>query len=201
MGPVETPRIGPGTPERIGRVNTLIARVLGAATGTGPPNLFTTLARHRRLYRPWLLFASRLMPGGRLPAVDGELIILRVAASCGCEYEWQHHQHLGASAGLSPEEIARVRSGPTASGWSSRQALLLTATDELLADRTISGPTWRQLESELTEEQLIELPMLVGHYVMLAGTLNALGVRPDAPPRPPRGAFERIVRAIANRAR
>ena len=29
------------------------------------------------------------------------------------------------------------------------------------------------------ERQLIELCLLAGHYTMLAGTLNSLGVRPD----------------------
>ncbi len=40
------PRIRPGTPAEIGRLNTLIARAIGRAGRTDrPPNLFTTLAR------------------------------------------------------------------------------------------------------------------------------------------------------------
>ncbi|MDQ1680340.1 MAG: hypothetical protein QOI42_1199 [Frankiaceae bacterium] len=75
-----TPRIEPGTREQTGTVNALIARAIGLASGTaGPPALFTTLGRHRRLFRPWLRFAGRLMPGGKLPRRDGELVILRVA--------------------------------------------------------------------------------------------------------------------------
>lgn len=186
------PRIAPGTRAEIGVVNMAIARVLGVVAGTGPPNLFTTLARHRRLYRPWLRFAARLMPGGTLPAADTELVILRVAHRRGCAYEWRHHQQLAARAGLDAEKIDRVREGAEAGGWTPRQALLLAAVDELLDRTSLSDEVWRRLEEELSERQRIELPMLVGHYAMLAMTLNALRVQPDPLPRAPRTALGRL---------
>jgi hypothetical protein len=40
----------------------------------------------------------------------------------------------------------------------------------------ISDATWQGLRALLTIEQLVELPMLVGHYVLLAGMLRSLGV-------------------------
>jgi len=156
-------------------------RVLGLATGGRPPNVFTTLGRHRGLFRRWLWFAGGLMPGGKLPRVDTELVILRVAANAGSEYEWGHHERLGRKAGLSAEEIERVRSGPEAAGWSPRQALLLRAADELHADGRIGDELWAQLSQQLDEVRLIELCMLVGHYEMLAMTLGSLGVEPEAP--------------------
>ena len=73
------------------------------------------------------------MPGGRLPRTDTELVILRVAHNTGCEYEWGHHERIGRRAGLGAEEIDRVRDGAEAPGWSARQALLLSAVDELHA--------------------------------------------------------------------
>jgi AhpD family alkylhydroperoxidase len=173
------PRIAPGTSREIGRINAGIARAIGLATRSGPPNIFTTLARHRRLFRRWLRFAGALMPGGRLPRADTELVILRVAHVCECGYEWGHHERLGRRAGLSPQEIERVREGATAPGWSARQSLLLRATDELLERRTLADEIWDQLRPLLSDEQLIELCMLAGHYAMLAGTLNALRVEPD----------------------
>jgi AhpD family alkylhydroperoxidase len=173
------PRITPGTARDIGPINAAIARAIGLATRSGPPNVFTTLARHRRLFRRWLRFAGALMPGGRLPRKDTELVILHVANSCGCEYEWHHHERLGRRAGLSPDEIARVRDGADAPGWTPRQALLLRAADELLADHDLSDEVWGGLRPLLSDEQLIELCMLAGHYAMLAGTLNALQVEAD----------------------
>jgi AhpD family alkylhydroperoxidase len=195
---VTSPRIPPGTARDIGRVNFAIARALGLATGGGPPNIFTTLARHRGLFRKWLRFAGALMPGGTLPREDSELLILRVAHNTGCEYEWRHHERIGQSAGLTAEEVQRVREGPDADGWTPRRRLLLRAADELHADRTISDALWAQLCESLSDVDLIELCMLVGHYEMLAMTLNALRVEPDAQPigAPPRvlGVAQRILR-------
>jgi AhpD family alkylhydroperoxidase len=175
----EAPRIAPGGAREIGWANYAIARVLGEAAGGGaPPHIFTTLGRHRRLFRKWLRFAGALMPGGVLPRVDSELLILRVAHNTGCDYEWRHHERLGLAAGLSPEEIQRVREGANA-GWSGRQSLLLRAADELHAARTITDSLWAELRPLLSDAELIELCMLVGHYEMLAMTLNSLAVEPD----------------------
>ena len=175
------PRIHPGRRAETGVVNALIARVIGIGGGTvGSPGLFTTLGRHRRLFRPWLRFASRLMPGGKLPRRDAELVILRVAHLCGSAYEWGHHERIGRRFGLTREDIERVREGSGAAGWDARQQAILAAVDELHATRTLSDGTWAALEDAgLDTTQLIELPMLAGHYEMLAMTLNSLGVEPD----------------------
>jgi len=51
------------------------------------PQLFALLGRHRRLFWPWLWFASRLMPNGRLDARVREILILRTAWNCRSRYE------------------------------------------------------------------------------------------------------------------
>jgi AhpD family alkylhydroperoxidase len=180
---VAGPRIEPGSPAEIGWVNAAITRVIGAAVGGRPPHLFTTLARHRRLFRRWLRFASALMPGGTLPRADTELLILRVAANCGCDYEWRHHERIALTAGLTVEQIAAVRDGQA--DFSPRQRVLLRAADELHAQRDLSDATWTELSEFLSDSELIELCMLVGHYEMLAMTLNSLRVEPDALPDRP----------------
>lgn len=174
-------RIAPGTRAETGLLNALIARAIGLGAGTvGPPALFTTLGRHRRLFRPWLRFASALMPRGALPRPDAELVILRVATLCDSEYEWTQHERIAPRAGLDEAAVARVRAGPDAPGWSARQAAILRAVDELHSSRTLGDAAWDALRAAgLSETELIELPLLAGHYEMLAGTLNALRVPPD----------------------
>jgi AhpD family alkylhydroperoxidase len=176
----------------------MLAWAIGVAGGGGPPHLFTTLARHRRLFRRWLGFASALMPGGLLPQADTELVILRVAHDTGCEYEWHHHERLALTAGVSAEEVQRVREGHDAPGWSRRQRLLLRAADELHAERTISSALWSELRWLMSDAELIELCLLIGHYEMLAMTLNSLRIQPDSlPDEPPR--LTRALRSIVAR--
>jgi AhpD family alkylhydroperoxidase len=167
------PRIPPGTTADIGRVNAVIVGVLGRVGGAS--NIFATLARHRRMFRPWLRFAGRLMPFGKLPRRETELVILRVAHNCDCAYELAQHERIARRAGLSAEEISRA--GVALSGFAGRDALVLRAADELHASRVISDELWSELRDSFSEVELIELCMLVGHYEMLAMTLNSLRVQ------------------------
>jgi AhpD family alkylhydroperoxidase len=177
------PRLAPGGLRDIGAVNWVVCRALSFAAGVPDVHLFSTLARHRRLFRAWLRFAGALMPGGTLPRRETEAVILRVSHVRGCRYEHEHHVALARRAGLSDEEIGRVAAGPAAFREGTRERALLAATDELLARRELEDGTWDALRAHLTEAEAIEACLLVGHYDMLAMTIGALRVAPDASPR------------------
>ncbi len=198
-----TPRIAPGGRAEIGLVNDLVSRALGAAAGGRPPNIFTTLGRNRSLFRRWLRFAGALMPGGHLPRIDSELVILRVAHNCSCDYEWHHHERLGRLAGLSVEQIAAAREPEPepAAHFSERQRLLLRVVDALHETRDLPDELWTPLRAELSDQDVIELFLLAGHYEMLAMTLNALRVQPDAPAGPPARAALAVQRLMERSSR
>jgi alkylhydroperoxidase family enzyme len=171
------PRVSPlPQAEWDGKTRELIESATAGVVGAGAPNIFTTLVRHRRLFRRWSAFGGVLLTGA-LPARGRELVILRTGWLCQAVYEWGQHVRLGRLAGLSDEEIRRVIAGPTAQGWGPVEAALLRATDELHADACISDATWATLADNFSTEQLIELPMLVGQYHLVAFTLNSLGVQ------------------------
>lgn len=144
------------------------------------PLVFQVLMRNRRLFYPWVRFAARLMPGGKLGRRDTELVILRVGWNSRCRYEWGQHVEIAQLAGLSAEQVHRVSQGPQAEGWAPHQAALLQAVDELFADKVISSATWATLAGRYSTEQLIELTLLIGSYQMLAGALNSLAIPLDA---------------------
>jgi alkylhydroperoxidase family enzyme len=170
------PRIPPGRGRELGLFARVVTALAGRATRGRSVNIFATLGRNRRMFRQWLMFAGRLMPFGTLPRPDVELVILRVGWNCRAEYEWAQHQGIARRAGLDDAAIARVGEGPDADGWTPRQAAILAAVDELHAERHLSDATWERLSAQLDEPRLIELCMLVGHYEMLAMTLNSAGV-------------------------
>jgi AhpD family alkylhydroperoxidase len=176
---VSAPRIAPGGRGDVGLFAWGFARIAGRVSRTNPPNLFLTLGRHPRLFRGWLRFAGRLMPGGKLPRRESELVILRVANLTGCEYEREHHVRLGRRAGLTGKEIERVAEGPGAAGWSDRDRMLLETVDALHTERDLDDDQWRSLRSHLDERETIELLLLAGHYEMLATTINTLRIETD----------------------
>jgi alkylhydroperoxidase family enzyme len=155
--------------------------------GAGATNIFTTLVRHRRLFRRWSMFAGVLLTG-TLPARDRELVILRTGWLCQAPYEWGQHVRLGRRAGLTDDEIQRITEGPGGAGWTPLEVALLTATDELHGDGCISDATWAVLAASYTEQQLIEVPIVIGQYHLVSFTLNSLGVQgePGLPVMPGR---------------
>ena len=164
-----TPRITPGRARDVGPLTWIISWVSGRVQGTGPPNIFLTLGRNRGLFLGWVHFAGKMMPGGKIPNRDTEMIILRTARTRVCEYEILHHE-------LRAKKYGYDEAAPP----SARDAILLGATDELLATRNLSDETWSALGTQLNDKQRIEFLMLVGHYDMLATTINTLRVEPDA---------------------
>ena len=147
-----------------------------ASAVSAASNIFATLVRHPGLVRKWLPFGGKLL-AGRLPARDRELLILRTGWHCRSPYEWGQHVVIGRSVGLTDEEIARIPAGPDGGGWDDFDATLLRAADELHADAGLSDATWSALAARYDERQLIEVPMVVGHYHLVAFTLNSLGVQ------------------------
>ena len=133
-----------------------------------------TLVRAPGLFRRWLPFAGKLL-SGKLPARDRGLLILRTAWNCRAGYEWGHHVAIGLESGLTCDEVDRVPDGPGAA-WPAPDSLLLKAADELHMEQRLSEATWEGLSARYDTQQLIELPMLVGHYHLVAMTLNTLGV-------------------------
>lgn len=170
-----TPRIPPLPPEE---QDDQARELLGQANAPGAPasNIFTTLVRHPGLFRRWLPFGGKLL-AGKLSARDRELLILRTGWLCTSPYEWGQHVLIARTSGVTDDEIERVKAGPDAPGWSADDATLLRAADELHTDHRIGDATWAALAERFDERQLIEVPMVVGHYHLVAMTLNSLGVQ------------------------
>jgi alkylhydroperoxidase family enzyme len=184
MSVPKEPRIPPLAPdERTDEQQQLLAPPM-------PPfNIFATLARHPRLFRNWLPFANKILLGSSLDPVERELLVLRVAWRCQAPYEWGQHVLIARDVGCTDEQIRRTTVGPGAPGWTVTETLLLQAVDDLVDDHCISDTTWDGLRSHYDEQQLIEIPMLTGQYILVAGVLNSLGIQPETDDIPTLGGL------------
>jgi alkylhydroperoxidase family enzyme len=140
-----------------------------------PLNIFRTLKRHPELYKAFLGLGGHLLGGGVLPAREREIVILRVGWRASSEYEFGQHTVIGAAAGLTEEEIARLAdSGP--GEWSADDRALVRLADELCDADAVGDETWAALTGRWSEEQLLELLVLAGYYRLVSGMLNSVGV-------------------------
>lgn len=139
------------------------------------PDIFSVFHINSRLFWAWLFFASRLMPRGKLPAGEREKIILRTGWNSRSRYEWGQHVDIALRVGVTDDEIVCVSRGPVAFPV-GRDQLLMQACDELCCERKVSDKTWQALSREYSDKLMIEIVILIGHYVMVAGFLNSAGL-------------------------
>jgi alkylhydroperoxidase family enzyme len=149
------------------------------ATSPKGLNAMGVLAHHpeltdayNRLIRHALYF-STITPRQR------ELLVLRVAHVRGSRYEWAQHVYQAGVAGLGPEEVARVRTGPDAEGWAPLDRALLAAADELVATATIGDDTYAALSARFDTQQLMDVVFIVGAYEVFAMAMRTFGVELD----------------------
>jgi 4-carboxymuconolactone decarboxylase len=172
------PRISPVTDPSPDVAETL-AKTL--ATGDGRPlNIFATLAQHPRLLKRFNVLGGMFLAHGLLPARERELVVLRVAWRCRSVYEWGQHVLIGRKAGITDAELVALTRPVAEGGWSRADATLLEFTDEVLDRVDVSDEVWQAAAENLSDDQLIELTMLVGFYRMAAGFLNAVRVEREA---------------------
>lgn len=132
--------------------------------------------RHPRLYYNQVKLGLDLNRYGALPPRERELVILRTAWLVRSPFEWGEHVTFGKKLGLTSEEIERITQGSAAEGWSEHDRAVLRGVEELHFDHALSDATWTALAKSWNEQQLIELPGLVGSYTLTAMIFNSLRV-------------------------
>jgi len=152
---------------------------LERAEARGGPvlNITRTLAHYPELSSAWGRFARHVLNESSLPPRERELVILRMGWNCRSGYEFGQHRRIGQQAGLSLEEVERVKQGPGADGWTDHERNLLRAADELHADAFLSDATWNALAERYDVRQLMDVVFAAGQYNLVSMALNTLGVQ------------------------
>jgi len=174
---VAAPRIEPRAPPYAPELDALLARM----TPPGAPSilaLFRVLAHNPELATRSTGWGGYLL--GRkasLPLRDREVVINRVCARCGAQYEWGVHvAAFGETAGFTAEQNAAIAGRGGDAALTARDRLLVRMVDELHDTATVSDALWPQLAGLWAPPQLIELLMLAGWYHAISYVCNAARV-------------------------
>lgn len=147
--------------------------------GAGEPldSFYAMLAHSPDFFAGFMDLGTAIALNCALQAPWRELVILRTGWLCGAPYQWGEHVLAARRVGLDDAAIERVTLGSGAPGWDDRQRALLQAAEELHAHAMIADETWALLADFLDARQLLELPLVVGHYHTTAFVQNALRAR------------------------
>lgn len=115
---------------------------------------------------------------------DREIIILRVTANFGCEYEWGVHvTAFGRAAKLTDKQVAATRGeGPDANVWSPREQRLIAAIDAFCAEGALPERATDAFAEDWTLAEQLEIIALCGayHAISLVARLANLPPEPFA---------------------
>ena len=181
--PLTAPRIEPvvlaqATPE-------IRAMLDPSGSGRDIAGVYRTFARHPRLYVPRQILSEYIRTKSTLSPRVREMLILRIGWRCQSAYEWAAHAPAGRRAGLTNDEIRMLaRSGYD--GWNPADTAIVRAADELFDEDVISDATWKALDDQFDERQLLDVLITTGGYRMVSMVLNTFGVaaEPNSEPFP-----------------
>jgi alkylhydroperoxidase family enzyme len=171
------PRIAPAespyAPEVAARFDKLMP------PGVPPLALFRVLARDLRLFQRFM--GGGLLDKGNLTLRQREIVIDRVTAQCGSEYEWGVHIAFFAEwAGIdAAQQRSLARGGPDDACCSAEDALLVRFCDALHAACDIDDALWASLRAQFSEAVMLELLLLAGFYRTVSYLTNALRLPPE----------------------
>ena len=150
-----------------------------------PLVLFRAVATSERAWKKFR--GGSLLDRGPLSLREREILIDRVCALTGCEYEWGVHvTAFAAAARLTDAEIAAtVVEGAHAACWSPAEQALIAAVDALDARSRLSDAEFAALSAHYSADQILEIIELAGFYRMVSYMCGAL----DLPPEPGAARF------------
>jgi alkylhydroperoxidase family enzyme len=136
--------------------------------GTPPIGVFRTFVHNVEMtdaMRGWGRYelSSRLSVSMR----SREIVIDRVCARCGCEYEWGVHvAYFAARVGLTEEQIASITGGgPDDPCWVDEADRALIAMVDAVHDHSdVDDQLWQRLTELFDHRQLLDLLLLAGWY-------------------------------------
>ncbi len=118
-----------------------------------------------------------------LNAAWREAVILRVAALQNSAYERFQHLDEARRNGWTSEQIDAIEQDPYSGDALPFDFLpVLRFVDEVVAGTTVSDETFSAARAALTDEELVTVIVLVGHYMTVARILGVLQVELDDAP-------------------
>ncbi|MFN3590578.1 MAG: carboxymuconolactone decarboxylase family protein [Thermaurantiacus sp.] len=169
----------PGTARLPALANAELPEDLRSILARWPYRLHRTLAHAPESLKAFMPWGEHILRNNSIPPRAREIVILRVAWNARAAYEWGLHAWVARQVGMTDAEIAAIPGDATTGPWSTAEAALICAVDELMERHRITDATWGALAAHFAPKQLVDLILLVGNFTMIAWVLNGLEIPPE----------------------
>jgi 4-carboxymuconolactone decarboxylase len=117
-----------------------------------------------------------LRVNGKLEKRLQELMILVLAKSWNCDYQWVVHVEAARKSGLTDDVIDAILNGQAPTLTQADEQAVYDVVTELLETRRLSQETYDRAFAELGLQKLVELVTNSGRYTQAAMVVNAFEV-------------------------
>lgn len=194
----KTPQSNTGSKSSPGQSSCLIP-YLDPATATGNVkatldsmpyvrNIFLLLGHSSGLHPPLMdVYKAAFNKDKRkLPLLDWLLVVLRVAARLDAPYPWDVNEPVARLNGMGAARLdamgapSKVVQADAGSVWTMRDKAILALVDEQLTTYTNESATVKGARQLMSDEELVEIYILLGVYVLIARITRGLRIDLDA---------------------
>lgn len=152
-------------------------------------NVFRLFARSPGLFPPILDTLNALLDGKTrtINILDYQLVVLRMTGLVEAEYLFGINEAVSRVHNMGDERIEALRKGLKAEElfamgiWSERQQCIISLVDESVATWTNTEETVAWAKTLLTDDEIVEVFIVLGFYAMIARITRGLRVQTDKP--------------------
>jgi alkylhydroperoxidase family enzyme len=118
---------------------------------------------------------TQLLLRGKLDPVIREAVILRIGQLCKSDYEWHQHASVARAVGMPEENLQAIADGQF-ERLEEAQRIAIVLAEEIKEDGGACADTLTRAQAHFSSEELVELCLVAGYYIMTAGLLHTFGV-------------------------
>ena len=145
-------------------------------------NIYKLLLYTPKLAETWFAHINATREtklGGRLR----ELAIVRIAHNASYEYALrQHVPVLAGREGVTEPECAALKNWRNSNLFDERERVVLSYVDAMQQGTPVADPIFEGAKKYLDDQELVELTIIVGTYIMHHRIFTTLGVDPEQTP-------------------
>lgn len=139
-------------------------------------NLYKMLLHSPPLADGWRALLTAVRQQAELPGRYRELVILRVAALNGAEYEYDVHVPFALREGLAQATIDALREDCERPDLDDVERAVLEYTDAMTRDVHVPDGVFARVREHFTERQIVELTATIAAYNCVSRFLEALRI-------------------------
>lgn len=141
-----------------------------------PLNIFRMLGHSGEMLDGFVRLGNQILAFSKLDPVLREIAIVRVGVLSKAKYEVFQHERISRQVGMSEEKIAAIHEGPEAAAFSDLEKKVMRFTDDVVKNVRAGDATWKPLAEVFSHQELQELTITIGYYMMVSRFLETFDV-------------------------